>query len=284
VAIEAFISHRWADGEHQFTMELARKLSDYVDISPIVDESTLIAGEHIRNWMKNAVENADVFLFVISPGSLESTNCRFELRKARTYGKPIIPVLLRKAKLPKFLADLKWIDFSGHMDLPFAKVNELVNAIRYHAGRPQPESTREIPNRALTVRGISSRFLADAWIEKLPASIKEGEHLVTKFGLRIVNASTIPGKLLISLKITGRLVRFGPTADFRMFDTLERAVTITPSIDYVFEHPLTIAGGQDEAANILINFVPERELAAAAYVSRLALPIGSRFPDYIVSV
>jgi TIR domain/Ferritin-like len=138
MTIQVFLSHRWAEGEHLFTMELAKKLQDYADISPILDEAALKAGDKIREWMEYSAKKADVVVFVVSPASLASENCKFELSKARVFGKPIVPLLLRKTPLPDFLADLKCLEVGDHRDMPFSKVEELVEAIRHHARRAVP--------------------------------------------------------------------------------------------------------------------------------------------------
>jgi hypothetical protein len=68
MAIQVFLSHRWAEGEHLFTMELARKLSNYSDISPIIDEAALRPGDKIREWMEYSAKKADVFVFCCVTG------------------------------------------------------------------------------------------------------------------------------------------------------------------------------------------------------------------------
>src|SRR4051812_16612263 len=101
MTITVFLSHRWAEGEHDFTMELARKLASRSHISPVVDQSSLKAGDDIRRWMTESIKTSDVLLFVISPASMSSRYCRFELSQAKKYGKPIIPLLLKDTDLPR---------------------------------------------------------------------------------------------------------------------------------------------------------------------------------------
>jgi TIR domain len=109
-AIRVFISHIWAEGEHDFAMELATKLTGYRDLKILIDQNDLAAGEYIKKWMPETVKMADIFLYIISPLSLQSPNCQLELREARRHRKPIIPVLLRDAMLPRALSELRYVD------------------------------------------------------------------------------------------------------------------------------------------------------------------------------
>jgi TolB-like protein/tetratricopeptide (TPR) repeat protein len=56
-------------------------------------------GEEWPERIAWAIENADKFLFYLSPDSAQSRTCRDEVRLARTEGKPIITVQLKPAEL-----------------------------------------------------------------------------------------------------------------------------------------------------------------------------------------
>ena len=73
--------------------------------------------ERIPAWadwvaeIKNGIEGANAFAFVISPDSLASRICRYELDHALAHRKRIVPVLRRDAKLagmPEPLARRRW--------------------------------------------------------------------------------------------------------------------------------------------------------------------------------
>src|SRR5271169_2232822 len=114
-------------------MELATRLAGYRDLKVIIDEGDLKAGVNIEKWMRTSVRLADVFLYLMTPLSLESPNCQLELSVARKNRKPIIPMLLRNAVLPSALKKLKYVDLRNAKTLPFAKVEEIVEVVKYHA-------------------------------------------------------------------------------------------------------------------------------------------------------
>ena len=68
-------------------------------------------------WWKeicSAIEQADNFLFVLSPDSCASETCREELSYAEVNHKRLLPVLHRSVKrkdLPASLARIQWITF-----------------------------------------------------------------------------------------------------------------------------------------------------------------------------
>lgn len=73
-------------------------------------------------WLKRihaAIDEADIFVFVLSPDSVDSRVCRVEIEHAASRGKRIIPVLRRKveaARVPEALAQLQWLFFEAEAD------------------------------------------------------------------------------------------------------------------------------------------------------------------------
>jgi len=113
---QLFVSYSRKDTE--FTRKLTERLEgdgldawvDWQDIPPSVD------------WMKEiqkGIEDADVFLFLVSPDSISSPICADEVGHAVLNGKRIIPVIVRDfdAKLaPASITHLNWIFFSRPQD------------------------------------------------------------------------------------------------------------------------------------------------------------------------
>ena len=113
---QLFISYSRKDTE--FTRKLTGRLEadgleawvDWQDIPPSVD------------WMKEiqkGIEDADVFLFLVSPDSIASPICAAEVDHAVLNGKRIIPVIARDfdARLaPATITHLNWIFFSRPQD------------------------------------------------------------------------------------------------------------------------------------------------------------------------
>ena len=127
---ELFVSYSRKDTE--FARKLTERLKaegmdawvDWQDIPPSVDW---------MNEIKKGIEEADIFLFLVSPDSIASTVCAEELEHGIVNGKRIIPVIARDFdanSAPKTITHLNWIFFSrpqDHFDEAFGK---LVTAIQ----------------------------------------------------------------------------------------------------------------------------------------------------------
>ena len=122
---QLFISYSRKDNE--FTRQLVDRFEkegldawiDWQDIPPSID------------WMKEiqkGIEDADVFLYLVSPDSISSAVCAKELEHASLNGKRIIPVIVRdidSKSAPAGISHLNWIFFSRPQDTfdgSFAKV------------------------------------------------------------------------------------------------------------------------------------------------------------------
>jgi len=75
-----------------------------------------------RNYQEaisRGVEEADNFIFLLSPHSIQSDYCRKELAKAEGLNKRVIPILVssvEEAEIPEGLRDLQHLDWSHHSD------------------------------------------------------------------------------------------------------------------------------------------------------------------------
>jgi len=86
------ISYRSLDKD--FVVKLKTELQKK-EITPWVDEEQIKPGMKWRNEILNAPRLCDACLVVLSPEYLESEHCRMEVFIARSFGRPIIPVMLR---------------------------------------------------------------------------------------------------------------------------------------------------------------------------------------------
>ena len=116
---DAFISYRRLPADTAFVDQLQEALAergmnvwvDRTDIEPAADWSKRIS---------RGIEAAKAFIFVITPESVVSEQCRGELEAAVQRHKLIIPVLLRdtdRQDLPGSLLTPNWIFFSPGHDL-----------------------------------------------------------------------------------------------------------------------------------------------------------------------
>lgn len=113
--IETFLAHTRAD--KGFTRRLGRDLTSQ-GVDAWFDEWAIKPGESITDRISEGLRRYDVFLIVLTPKSVSSEWVREELRvalqrRAKTPSIRIIPVLRRKCRLPEFLRDYKYVDFSN---------------------------------------------------------------------------------------------------------------------------------------------------------------------------
>ena len=124
---EVFISYSRKDGD------FVRKLADALATrgrKPWVDWKDIpLTSEWQREILRN-IDEADDFLFVISPESISSSNCRKEIEYAAANHKKMVPILYRAVTddaIPESLNKFQRIDFSG--DGFDTKFNSLVEAL-----------------------------------------------------------------------------------------------------------------------------------------------------------
>jgi hypothetical protein len=215
MTVIVFLSHRGVEDEHDFAIRLATKLAGKSDISVILDEYSLKIGDHIVEWMRKKVRRSDVFAFILSPASLRSWNCKFELARAREFGKPIVPLILKEVeRVPKWLLKLKAMDFKDHKDLPCPMVSKLAADIRHQAGRTRSADLVRRP--AIVVSVQRGPLHITSWVDHIPPPVGEATHSSSFIRARITNASTMPVEHRLSMRVVGKGIRIGPTRDLEL--------------------------------------------------------------------
>lgn len=113
---DVFISYSREDGK--FVAELQGRLEsqqrdvwiDWEDIPPTAE------------WLQeiyHAIEAADTFIFVVSPGSVASRTCLLELAHAQAHHKRIVPLLAREVDpeiVPEAIGKINWVTFQNEND------------------------------------------------------------------------------------------------------------------------------------------------------------------------
>lgn len=127
---QLFISYSRKDTEfakqltESFAAQNMEAWVDWQDIPPSVD------------WMKEiqmGIEQADIFLLVVSPDSIRSNVCAQEVEHAVLNGKRMIPVVARDVdskEVPATISHLNWIFFSRPQDEYQSAFRNLLTAIR----------------------------------------------------------------------------------------------------------------------------------------------------------
>jgi TIR domain len=106
---EAFISY--AREDRPFVRQLTDALAEF-GTSVWVDSRDLVPSVEWLRQIESAIISSDSFVFVVSPGSIESTVCLSELEEARSCNKRIVPLIHREvhpSALPEALAERHWI-------------------------------------------------------------------------------------------------------------------------------------------------------------------------------
>jgi len=133
-----FISYSRKDTEfarrltESFVAQNMETWVDWEDIPPTVD------------WMKEierGIEEADIFVFIVSPDSICSSVCAEEVAHAIKNGKRITPVVAREVDMkeaPATLTHLNWIFFSRPQDKFEDAFEKLVTSfINYFPGETE---------------------------------------------------------------------------------------------------------------------------------------------------
>jgi len=78
-----------------------------------IDER-LFVGQGWKQQLLDAIQNNDALVYALTPESIASEVCQWEVAKAVELGKPIIPVLMQaRTQLPEWLGQLQYVDFSN---------------------------------------------------------------------------------------------------------------------------------------------------------------------------
>ena len=118
-----------------FTNELAAALELSADFEILIDHVGIAHGEAWPERLGKLIVECDTMVFVLSPDSVSSEICAWEIREARRLSKRIIPVLWRSvdfAKTPNDLSAINAVPFDGEHAV--SGLPKLVNALKSDLG------------------------------------------------------------------------------------------------------------------------------------------------------
>jgi hypothetical protein len=72
----------------------------------------LLPGQDWQAELLNVITTCDALVYVMTPSSVKSEWCRWEVAKAIELDKPVVPVLLQAAKLPRSMRSIQYVDFT----------------------------------------------------------------------------------------------------------------------------------------------------------------------------
>jgi hypothetical protein len=136
---DVFLSHSSVDDEWAARLKAAltaKGLSVWLDLDEIRP------GDVFVQALERGLESSDAVAIIVSPESMasgwvsEEYSRALSMAKSRGSSVPLIPILLRDAELPGFLANRSWADFRDE-DQFDASVEELIRGIRRAPGEAQ---------------------------------------------------------------------------------------------------------------------------------------------------
>ncbi|MEO1299749.1 MAG: toll/interleukin-1 receptor domain-containing protein, partial [Cyanobacteria bacterium J06636_16] len=113
-SLDVFISYSRVDSD------FARRLNEALQIQgkrTWFDQESIATGADFQQEIYRGIESSDVFLFVLSPQSINSPYCADEVEYAEGLNKRMVTVLHRPIDtddLHPVLAKLQWLDFRDH--------------------------------------------------------------------------------------------------------------------------------------------------------------------------
>ena len=176
--LRIFVSYSRRDSEFVDWLSAALEGGGY-DVRRDLDD--ILPTEKWRQRLKSLIAGTDLFLFVLSPGSVASPACEWEVSIAQSLNKRMAPVLLHplEDKLPpEALAELNWVDFqnASSRDASLTKLTSAIGAdidwVREHT-RLAEAGYRWSTRGTLTSEGLLSEHeLAAAlqWLRRVPPS------------------------------------------------------------------------------------------------------------------
>ena len=124
ILADIFLCHSSKD--KSFVRQLANDLHN-LSIVPWFDEWILEPGDSLFSCLKTAIESSIYVGVIISKNSVDSKWCQKELelaiqRQENEDRKIIIPILMEHTKIPNFLEEMVYLDFSEKYYEPFTKL------------------------------------------------------------------------------------------------------------------------------------------------------------------
>jgi hypothetical protein len=151
----------------------------------LIDKTGIAPGEDWQTRIEGVIRAANVVVFILSPDSVGSTICGWEVERTEHLKKPLLPIKWRSVDvLPPGLSRLNWLDFSevGRFGLdanqafdgPFAKlvgaINTDISWVRQHTeftARAERWKHAGGPADQFLLTGIEISN-AQAWVSQRP--------------------------------------------------------------------------------------------------------------------
>jgi hypothetical protein len=172
---KVFVSYSRTDAA--FAQVLAGTLAKR-GFDAFLDKTDIAPGEPWKERLARLIATADTVLFVVSPESIASTICAWELEESARLGKRIIPVVARRVaafEAPPTLARLNWVflaeddDKDAGLGALDASLNTDLAWVREHTrvGELARRWDEQGRGKRATLRGVDLEE-AERWLDRRP--------------------------------------------------------------------------------------------------------------------
>jgi uncharacterized protein YgiM (DUF1202 family) len=167
-------------------------------------DERLVAGGDWKQQLFKAIQQRDALVFCITPESIKSEWCQWELAQAVKLGKPILPVLLQgRTTIPESLSDIQIVDFSNGATsdavarlmggLQKLSTTQVTFAPINPKGKPTEVMTNEKSSRTHLVRNIFGGITATIlFLATVTSALPEQTRNNIFIGLGVLQPSPTP--------------------------------------------------------------------------------------------
>jgi hypothetical protein len=171
-----FISYSRKDVEiaERIINELAKS-----GFEPWVDWKSIPKGEELEIEIKQGIERADAFLFLISPDSVQSIWCDKEIGYALRNGKRILPIFLRETDIQQILPEIKnrnWVYCRDQKDDFNKAVEEIVTTLRTDYGWVKFHTELQLKALGWKQRKDNSRLLRGKELKEASRQVAQADN------------------------------------------------------------------------------------------------------------
>ncbi|MBX2862494.1 MAG: TIR domain-containing protein [Leptolyngbyaceae cyanobacterium MAG.088] len=163
------------------------------------NQTDIPTGEAFKRAVSRGIEEADAMVYLLSPDSLQSQYCQYELKYALTLKKRVIPLLVRplgSAENPSELTSLQYIDLTDNLSREDYQLDEsdLIKTLNQDAVYYAQHKTllvkalkwkRQQQNPSILLRGYDLRH-GEAWLK---TAVGRTVHPATDFHREFIQAS-----------------------------------------------------------------------------------------------
>ncbi|MGI9351372.1 MAG: TIR domain-containing protein [Rhizobiaceae bacterium] len=248
--------------------ELKNKLEGDDGLQVFRDVDDIMPSEEWQPRIENLIRKSDVILFALSPHSLLSEVCEWELKLAESLNKKIIPVVVKEVEgnVPPAISKLNYIFCTNDSEIESGQrligdaINVDIDWVREHTrlGEQALRWSNAASNGSLLLRGIELEE-AETWLSSRPRDAPSP----TETQLEYVTASRRAASRRQQWWITGSLAVAIMAVGLSIWSEINRreAVTQRTRIENILER--TTKATKELVVNVADKYVAKRGIPRA---------------------